>query len=318
MNLFTTIRGVLCGLQFKLWRSYRFKRNHTGRVLFLNIDESVLHRYILCNSNLLNQRDCVIQTILPLNLSLLAELHKGRNWKPYEIALLNSEFFLWEWPLKDRPWKQVSSNYFAQRVKEKTFRVPIGPHPLFWKWEHPDPSVKKSKDFFFAGAIHDGYNAFDEEIWQMPNRIRTFEYLLHAFPSQFTKKRKPQEAYLRMLKEHHFFIGLPGVCMPLCHNIYEAIYFQCTPLLHANTLQYIDKKLQAIIEPYCWNSLANLQDILISIQKGTYKPHYTRLQIELEAYWQSELTPEALFRKIELADSILICAEEKSVSLISN
>jgi hypothetical protein len=308
------LRAVVCFLQFRLFRKVTFGEFKNDEIL-INLEANQLHRYVLCLANMLNQGDVQTKLTLPLLPQLLAKLHLGRNWRPYNTALLSNPCVQFRPRFIRGGWKKCSIDYFSESAKnEAHFRVPIGPHPLFWTWPHP-VVPNRARGAFFAGDAGTAYDEFDELIWGMPSRNSAIHYLCNSGFQELITHRIPTEKYLGYLQEHNYFIALSGVSMPLCHSLYEAIYFQCIPLVHENVLRFLDPTLSEILRPFAWSSLEGL---CVFLQNSNYilDNCLESTRSELRAYWDEHLNPVELAARIRNTDVVYLCAEEESVALM--
>ena len=309
------LRALICFIQFRLFHKLSLGKQADDEIS-LRLQANQLHRYVICMVNLLNQGRKSTKLTLCLDASLLSQLHLGRHWKPYNTSLLTSSKVRFRPKFLEKEWIECSIDYFSPEAKDETcFRVPIGVHPLFWTWRHPEVQ-SRDKGAFFAGDAGNAYDEFEESKWGMPSRNTALEYLQQSGYDENVSLRIPTEKYLEHLQDHTFFIALSGVSMPLCHSLYEAVYFQCIPLVHTNMLEHVDSYLSKILRPYAWSSLAELAQFLQNSHKvDAHDLHCTRGK--LKAYWDEKLNPVELTNRIQQAKKIYLCAEEKSVALFN-
>lgn len=305
------LRGVVCIVQFSLWK--RLSPPEDEKTIYIKLKRQDIHRYVEGLIRLLERDGNAVHLVLPMNFALLAFLHEGRNWRPYNTQLLTRPNVFFSWHLSGDEWKTVSIDYFNPVPPPSYFRIPIGPHPLFFEWSHP-PQIEKSGHAFFAGNMSEAYAEFDEEFWGMPSRLNSIQYLQEYGGEKYVSDRIDTQHYLEGLNSHTFFICLSGLHMPLCHSLYEALYFQCIPLVHQKLLHFIDSELANLLAPYAWENNADLLDKLGEFED--HDPDQIKItQVRMREYWSTLLNPKHLYNSIHNADCILLCAEEKSVKL---
>lgn len=305
------LRGVVCIVQFSLWK--KLSSSEEEKAIYIKLKRQDVHRYVEGLIRLLEREGNSILIVLPLNFNLLSFLHEGRNWRPYNTQLLTRQNVHFCWNQGSHKWKHVSIDYFNPVPPPSHFRIPIGPHPLFFEWNHP-PEAEKSGHAFFAGNISEAYSEFDEEFWGMPSRLNSIQYLQEFGGEKYVSDRIDTQHYLEKLSSHTFFICLSGVHMPLCHSMYEALYFQCIPVVHRKLLSFVDSDLADLLAPYAWENNADLLEKLNDFE--VYNPNQIKItQLQMSEYWSTLLDTQSLHNLINNADCILLCAEEESVKL---
>ena len=310
------LRALICFVQFQLFQKLSVGISHENEMA-INVEASHLHRYVMCLVNMLNQQQNRTKLIIPLEIKLLSKLHLGRNWRPYNTFLLTSSLVQFRPKFLSRDWIDCSIDYFSEEARcETSFRIPIGVHPHFWTWIHPNVQNRNS-GAFFAGDTSEEYDEFDESKWGIPSRNAALDFLIKSGFEELISSKTSAEQYLKNLQEHTFFIALSGVSMPLCHSLYEAIYFQCIPLVHTNMLELLDPSLSRLLRPYAWSSLTELASFLRnSRDMQEHDLHSTRS--DLKDYWNKNFDPIELTKRIRQAKKVFICAEEKSVDLLNS
>ena len=223
-----------------------------GQSLKLLLDEHGLHRYVICLIHLLNQNGRETHVQLCITPSLLNGLHLGRNWKPYEALLLRHPSV--SFCISRRGAIPLSSDYFSDLARSpQSYRIPIGPHPFFVRKKVAlQPQLKRR--IFWTGNHTSNYTRnFDPVLWSMPERGETLSHLTKYCPDVILPKTSSAE-FCERLSNADFFICLPGMFMPLCHTLYEAMSYRTIPICHIQYLAELDSDLQAILLPYSWNT----------------------------------------------------------------
>jgi len=311
-SVFNIFRAIACYFQFKLWKKSPRKQGRASKAIYLDLPSEGLHRYILTLLHQLNVQEEEYLIVLPLKLSLLSALYSARNWKPYERALLDDPKILFASRGHQTKWVNCSIDYFKE-TSATIYRVPVGPHPTFYDYSLPDPS--KIQTVFWAGNLRDAYEfEFDEALWNMPNRAKIVNHLTANHP-QVVKGRISREEFIQSLANHHFYLCLPGMFMPLCHTVYECLILGCIPILHKEYMKWMPEEFQDIITPFSWQHFKELSHLIERIESGAEDGTYEAVSKSLENYQKKQLGGDAIFEKMVKSAEVLICAEERSVQL---
>jgi hypothetical protein len=317
MNPVLNILKALLGFwKFKLWSKLHIREKATQHYVYLNLDqEELLDRYLL---NFLQQLNSGHPTIIviPFRINFIRRFFEGRNWRHYQTLLIQSEKLHFAFLTAQRQWKNVSWDYFDSNLKtSRQMRIPIGPHPIhFENFKNVRPEQHRS-GVFFAGAHSESYaQFFSEETWQMPNRMASIQFLNQNGFGDVISVRMPHEEYCERLKSHRFFLALPGMHMPLCHNVFEALFSGCIPIIHLQYLQLLPKTMQEELKPYSWdthNELLQLLSRLTNENQSLVQEEKTRMACATFA--NSYFRNPNLHDLVAKAETIIICGEEHSV-----
>ena len=318
MKLLDFLRTIALFLQFRLWRKIQLRKPYPAEnCIFLDLNENAIHRYLTTLIQLLNRPDYQQShtIIIPLDINILSEFHKGRNWKKYETMAVEHEQLRFAPRLKRFPWKRTSIDYFSPNKEEGHYTIPIGSHPLFTRIQ-PASDIRYKK-VAIASAIDPLYNRFDTTLWSMPNRNQCFGFLKEHFPEVISDHLGAHE-YSQLLASSSFFICLPGYIMPLCHNFYEALISLCIPIVHINYLVHLPAKLARILTSVTWREFSDLRELLSSIENGEFSEQdINRLRQKIDEYVKHEYKPSKIFQSMKKAEIIYLCAEEKSVNTLT-
>lgn len=312
------LKAILCFLKFKVWTKLHLTESDNFRYLYLNItQEELLDRYLLNFLQQLNSRKATI-IVLPLRVTFLQRFFEGRNWRPYQTALIESGQLHFALDTVKWPWKNVSLNYFESTSDSaENLRIPIGPHPIHFDNFRETSLNQFRTGIFFAGAQTEDYSlCFSREIWKMPNRIETIQFLQKNGHGHIISSRINHDQYCERMKSSRFFLALPGMHMPLCHNVFEAIFSGCIPVIHLLYLQLLPKELKDPLMPFSWESHDELLELLAHIELETIDiAHEKRAQKAMQAFANSYYQNPSLFEDVAKSKKILLCGEEHSVRL---
>ncbi|MGY6522409.1 MAG: hypothetical protein ACXIUD_11805 [Mongoliitalea sp.] len=169
--------------------------------------------------------------------------------------------------------KRISPNYFDfiinPETKKNSYFVPIGFHPdlyflNFWKKDFSF-LYKRHKSLFMAGNMGKNYsNEYNENLFSAINRFKISQLInsygilnridvkdeIDFFENvkdrlvYFVEKKNtyqiPPSKLFYFLSRFDFFFAMPGMYMPLSHNLIEAMSVGTIPFLqesYANTFQ---------------------------------------------------------------------------------
>ena len=194
------------------------------------------------------------------------------------------------------------------------FRIPIGCHPTYIYPHNIDLSKKTPNSVQFFGNDSSIYANFDGAFWGMPSRFSSLQRIRAAHPEIGIRTSDIQH-YQRLLVELEFFICLPGLYMPLCHNLYESMTCGCIPLVHVNYSKWLDPKLQELLAPVTYASDEQLLEWISDIQSGQFVLDKIGLAQSLMSHVHDALSWGAIRDCIEDSHKALLCAEEISVDL---
>lgn len=166
----------------------------------------------------------------------------------------------------------------------------------------------------FLGSTHDNYGQFDSQFWMMPSRLVTLSNLQASLP-ELGGRTSNMDEYRDILIKTEFFLCLPGVSMPLCHNLYESMICGCIPLLHVNYAKWLDPELQTLLTPVTYQSDDELLDWIPKIKAGSFISNPNDLALELMAHCKKALSWPSIKSSIIQSKKALICAEEVSLKL---
>ncbi len=142
---------------------------------------------------------------------------------------------------------------------ENLICLPYIAHPKFYQTKFKFNSDSKRKcRIVFMGNQSEGYdNGKFTQKYAIPNRYETIRFLSKVTNIKWFKNiddfnlinanvddldirinhpttRLSAHEYLDILKDSVFFLALPGMCFPMAHNVIEAMYSGCIPIIAYN------------------------------------------------------------------------------------
>ena len=274
--------------------------------VIFQINQDVIHRYLFNLNRSASEEGVRIGIILAPN----------DKWKFHQV----SNKYVYRALLKIKICKritdstcdsQISPDYFLNT--SNIFRIPVGTHPLF-PVQLPEKELLRNNTVCFAGSRDPIYATFPSEFWNMPSRTETIKLLNETFPD-LVRDRMKQPEYIDLLRTTRFFICLPGLSMPLCHNLYESIACGCIPIIHESYSAWLHPGLQEILRPTTYSDDRELTTLIFNINAGTFSINEPETRQALNQHFQYSNSWRAISDALKEEKKLLICAEEKSLDL---
>jgi hypothetical protein len=248
---------------------------------------------------------------------------------------------------------QLSNDYFLSFVHNHIevfeYHIPMSEFPLVYhrlNWKIEFPAIKKRKrSFFMAGNL-------DENLYNKIEKAGNFKIPGRVTISGFLKKKKYYKAICSLkfledfieaeidnkvviidtskefsieleklktiLSKFDFFLALPGIIVPQCHNIIEAMSAGCIPILHSCYAKLLVPNLEQGVNALIYNDLDELNELILSSFLLTEK-EVLKLRLNCINYYRMNLTPLQVVTNIEKYkfSKIYIQAEHLSLKGIS-
>ena len=249
----------------------------------------------------------------------------------------------------DRPrdgWTVLSADYF-QPSSGSSFRVPMAMHPnmyrkgYFRRCAELSANASRRTRLLFAGnadptLYSDGALA---RVFGKMGRLEVLAALAAAFQPQIARRLPgdresapgaaaivvceasscyiPQATFLEVLSGCAFFLAAPGVAVPMCHNVVEAMSVGAVPLL--NYPEQFDPPLEHGVNCLGFATAGELADRVrdaLAMDDG----RVSALRRGALAYYGRYLSPEAVVGSVlgrkDGLDTLLLNAEQRSVELL--
>ena len=143
--------------------------------------------------------------------------------------------------------------------------------------------------------------------------------IVESADDQIDKFRFSQRDYLKALSECDFVISPPGCCMPLCHNVIEAMWSGSIPILNYN--HYFDPSLSHGFNCLTFTDKAGLKRV-VEEALAMDQEKIRSMRRAVWDYYDEYLTPakwlgKFLSKHSQGATTLLVNAEEVSTALMA-
>ena len=295
---------LLMWIYLQAWKQR--KKAHNRVETHVTLDAIAIHRYVLSLHRiaLRNGEDLILHTSIPSVIKAHNIDHGHYHSMAYDECSVSFTNPKGKATILDHHYFQHSDDY----------RIPIGFHPLFIPPNSVSISEKKLGSVQFLGYTHPMYERFDSEFWHMPTRLATLNLIQESHP-ELGLLIPEIDKYRDLLLETQYFICLPGVCMPLCHNLYECVICGCIPVLHFNYAKWLDPELQSLLKPVTYHNDNELLEWISRIKSGHFISRPDELALDLMAHCKTSLSWPYIKSSLINSEKALICAEEISVKL---
>ena len=264
----------------------------------------------------------------------------NKKYKPENYIELKDEMF--------------SPDYFSAYFENgnqtgKTFHVPMSFHPLMYHygiWNREVDIHKKRINSLFCYGNFDSqaYLEIKRTEFSVVPRTELLSYFkskpdFMALPgkSEMLKqieegslKRKfafaikenfelPMEDVRETLSNFNFYFCCPGVVMPLCHNVIEAMSVGTIPLIQKEYAEVMYPNLTDGENAIVFDDLKHLDSILNDLFEMS-ESEVSRMRENVLQYFQDYLTPEGMIEHLNESlrnkELIYLQAEHRSVKFI--
>lgn len=237
----------------------------------------------------------------------------------------------------------IDYNYYGKPQIVPARIKPYGMHPNIYKLKQhiAPPNFKKKYEIAFVGnVVKEAYtNSIINNIFNMPNRYELFEFLKklpNLTKNEITVNKIPKNGaslllvdknvekiednkWLDFVSKCKYFIALPGVTMPMCHNLIECIYCGVIPIIHKNqNVIGLEHEKNALI----YDSMENLEEIIYDILDYVYNDSYEIMKSNVFEFYREKLDYGKFMEELNvLANrenfiSVMVNAEQTSVKLM--
>jgi len=237
--------------------------------------------------------------------------------------------------------------FFDDRPSSVFLPIPMAMHPLFYYknlWNQPIINTERKKNsVFMIGNFDEQYNQFNEELFGMESRLTAVSFLkkkgiLSKINSEnelndFLESTREKECIIinrddfaiemknlrSVLSQFPFFLALPGVNIPHCHNIVEAMSVGSIPIIHQNYAVLWKPELKHLETAIVYYNLDDLYDKL-KIVFNFEESEVERMHLNVLKYYNDNLTPAGVVNKLEknIYYPIFLQAEHHSIARIES
>ncbi|WP_143961622.1 glycosyltransferase [Litoribacter populi] len=239
----------------------------------------------------------------------------------------------------------ISLDYFGRSSRDKSYHIPIGQHPEmyfrgYWNEEIKETQPRNRSIIFIGSFEEKNYSQTDNEntfnvisrypLYKQLNQHPAFLELCgeqeledfldskqdHKLVILNCSKGTPicQSKIRAYLGRFEFFFAFPGVVMPLCHNIVEAMSAGCIPIMQSEYARVMKPTFAPDLNCLTFE---NLQDVNEKINTFLSLPQekIEELRTNLTSLYQSQLTPQAIVANLVSGeyDKVYVLGEYHSV-----
>jgi hypothetical protein len=214
---------------------------------------------------------------------------------------------------------------FFSKTEFNLYLIPIAMHPFMYHhdiWnEHFEERNRLSNVFFAGNFFEKSYMQLrKQDVFNILDRIKIHEILaennLTASPKsrdefdsiKTTIKGKllvvqknnfsiPVDELRKTLHSFHFIFAFPGVSMPICHNLIEAMSVGTIPIIQAEYARMFDEPLKHLENAIIFEG----ENDLINVFSNALSLEISQLNImhfKVYEYYNKNFAPEAVVNKI--------------------
>ena len=209
------------------------------------------------------------------------------------------------------------------------FFVPISMHPIFYHrntWAEVIEEGERKQSIFMAGNFNEQLYGKSNEVnfnvisrpkllailkeKNLASEIKALDSLEVAIKEDAHHKcfiintedcRIPINQLRSYLNHFAFYLSCPGVVMPYCHNIVEAMSAGCIPLIQKEYANMMQPPLTDKVNALFFNTAADLPQS-ISMAYNMDQNTLTTMRKNVMAYYQNHLTPKAVTENLLSGD----------------
>lgn len=216
----------------------------------------------------------------------------------------------------------VSDNYYEKGDERETLKIPHSFHPNLLDFQNEGYLMtirnqeRRSIKCFFAGNTDPEVynNKFINSVYGLYTRHQIIDHIKTTFDefnppyvqgkkinliiSDSDQNRVPQMELLKILSNVQFYIATPGVIIPDCHNLVEAMSVGAIPILQFPQLLY--PSLRDGINCLTYDTLKKLEEILNSIfREEISQDEILKMSNNVINYYKKNLSFEGVMEKFE-------------------
>lgn len=239
-------------------------------------------------------------------------------------------------------------NYFEENNHEKTLHIPIGFHPLMYHKNLWNVSVDTNKDrinsIFCYGNFDDkAYLDIERTPFKVINRRKLYDYfqtkkdfylIKNQVDLEKTIENKPNQHFIfaekyvyplpmekvrEKLSHFRYFLCCPGVVMPLCHNVIEAMSVGTVPVIQREYAEVMYPNLQNGINAVIFEDLEHLEHILANKIFTVSDEDFDRMRENVLDYYENNLSPAGITKNINQilgVRPVYLNAEHRSIKFL--
>lgn len=333
-------------------RRYRLRGIKTGPVAYFDLHRNIFHRYLLNFMLILNDQGFHIQidprssVLATWNTNLLIRFVRGLEFSRHKDPRSAELYFTDSRVDKDGIF--LDADYFNPSPSgPDTYTLPMSMvDSIYFKglhsWSPSTNAMACNKKVFFAGNMGTEYTRSSRDLKLLFSCISR-DALLKCVQEHYTDRiyrpgnfkellidvpqdivlvdRKISNVPLDQLRStlfnFDFFLAAPGVIMPLCHNVIEALSVGCIPILQYAML--FEPELEHGVNCLSYRNEAELK-IIIDQLPSMNEHDILGMRRNALHYYTTYLSPEAVVGRITSMGKDLrrlrMNAEHHSVDLL--
>jgi len=225
-----------------------------------------------------------------------------------------------------RPHILLDPDYFSEDLDPmSTYKLPMPMVDTFYMdrtHDRPalDPTLTRERGAFFFGNMDPDHYERPEiaEAFGCLTRAALLRTLRHELPHKVKEPATLEDAHVEgsrtivvmdrrkryikpdelrpVLERFDFFLALPGVVMPLCHNLVEAMSVGCIPIIQYAHL--LDPPLRHTHDCLSFSSAEDLIDLLSQLADMSALD-IQQMRGDVTSYFHKHLTPSAVIGELE-------------------
>ena len=236
--------------------------------------------------------------------------------------------------------------HFMQNAGKNTYHIPMIMHPEFYRkrmWNKSvNPVKKRKKSIFMAGSFYrKAYREIKHTPFKIESRTEVYDYLkenklltkVNSFEDlQILLKsnsdnfcvivdsfRIDRNELRETISHFDYYLALPGVVMPLSHNLIEALSVGSIPIIHEEYAQLMIPNLKHMHNAIVYNNIEDLPD-KIKLAYNLDDKVLSKMKNNASKYYQENLSVSAVVDKITSKeyDLMYLLAEHGSVGILKN
>ncbi|WP_312075179.1 hypothetical protein [Chryseobacterium sp.] len=249
--------------------------------------------------------------------------------------------------LKD---SMFSADYFKDYFENdnktnKSFYVPMSFHPYMYYFQHwnipvEEPAQRHHTVFCYGNFDKNAYLEIRKTGFKVASRTEILEFLKEnpnfiSVKSSSEIENKSVELSGKLvfamrenyqidmkdirplLSKFNFYLCCPGVVMPLCHNVVEAMSVGTIPIIEKEYAEVMYPNLEHLKNAIIFNDLKELEELLQNIIFKISQEEISEMRENSLIYYKEFLTPEGMIKNLNKNISegrkIYLQAEHRSV-----
>lgn len=331
---------------------YLFRTARRGvprdKIAYFDLGQNVYHRYLLIFMEMLRGRGYGI--LLRHRYGCIARWDTSLLVRQFpELRIVNGPPAKADLVFTDRPGMdgiRIDPDYFSKETAaDGTYWMPMPmSHGIYAngldKWIPGPGEVPATRTLFFAGNVDPGqYNSPSlEALFKIFNRHHLLSLIEKHFPDRIASPRSsgelsdirpgrdiilidrhlyniPESGLRTTLARHDLFLAAPGVVMPFCHNLTEAMSVGSIPVLQFAHL--LTPPLEHGVNCFTFSNEKELVELLEEF------PHMSegkirQMRANVLEHYLKHLSPDAVIPKLESGSvkTLKLQGEANSVALI--